>query len=55
MREIDFTDLAQYTVTWWALVNAVITLRVPPNAENFVTSFESVSFSRKTGLLRVSK
>jgi len=55
MRDIDGIDLAQYTFRWRALGNAAITLGVPPNTRNFVTSFESVSFSRKTLLLRVSK
>jgi hypothetical protein len=38
---------------WRALVNAVMNLRVPWNAGNFLTNWESVSFSRRTLLHRV--
>jgi len=55
MRDRDCIDLAQYTVRWRTLVNAAITLRVAPNAGNFVTIFKLVSFSRKIRFLRVSK
>jgi hypothetical protein len=37
------------------LVNAVMNLRVPQNAENFLTSCKPVSFSRRTLLHGVSK
>jgi len=33
---------------WQAFVNAVMNLRVPKNAGNFLTSLEPVSFSRRT-------
>jgi hypothetical protein len=35
----------------WAVVNAVMNLRVPQNVGNFLTSWETVSFSERT-LLR---
>jgi hypothetical protein len=39
----------------WALVNTVMNLWVPWNAGNFLTSWEPVSFSRRTLLLGISK
>jgi hypothetical protein len=35
---MDLMDLAEDRERWWALVNAVMNLRVPYNAENFLTS-----------------
>jgi hypothetical protein len=37
------------------LVNAVMNLRVPQNAGNFLTGYKPVSFSSRTGLHGVSK
>jgi len=54
---MDWIDVAQDRDRWRALVNTVMTLRFPQNAGNVVTSLrvESVSFSRITPLLRLSK
>ena len=35
---MDWIELAQETDRWWALVNALMNLRVPCNAGNFLTS-----------------
>ena len=35
---MDWIDLAQNRDTWWTLVEAVMKLRVPLNAGNFLTS-----------------
>jgi hypothetical protein len=34
---VEWIDLAQYIVRWWAVVKAVINLRVPEIAGNFLT------------------
>jgi hypothetical protein len=41
-------DLAEDRDRWWALVNVVMNLQVPQNNGNFLTSSESVNFSRRT-------
>jgi hypothetical protein len=37
-RGMDWIKLAQDMDRWWALVNAVMNLRVPHSAGNFLTS-----------------
>jgi hypothetical protein len=51
---MDWTDLGQDTDRRQALVNAVMNLRVPLNAGNFLTSCKPISFSRQTLLQEVT-
>ena len=43
---MDSTHLTEDKDRWWAAVNIVMNCRVPQNAENFLTSHESVGLSR---------
>ena len=54
-RGMDWIELAQARGRWRVHVNALMNLRVPYNAGNFLTSCKPVSFTRRTLLHGVSE
>ena len=54
-RYMDWIGLVQDRDRWPTLVSAVMNLRVPRNAGNFLTSCKPVNFSRRTLHHGVSK
>ena len=52
---MDWIGLVQDRDRWWTIVSAVVDLRVPWNAGNFLTSYKPVSFSGRTLHHGVSK
>jgi hypothetical protein len=52
---MDWIEVAKYRDRSRALVNAVMNIRVPQNAGNFLTGCTPVSFSRKNVLHGVSE
>jgi hypothetical protein len=49
---MDWIDLAQDRDEWKALMNTVMNLRVPRNAEKFLSSCTISGFTRRAQLLK---
>jgi hypothetical protein len=47
-EDVGWMHLCQDRDQWRVLVNMVMNLQVPHKAENFLTSWPTVSFSRRT-------
>jgi hypothetical protein len=45
---VDWMHLSQDRYTWLALVNTVMSLWVPQKVRNFLMSWVTISFSRRT-------
>jgi len=45
---VDWIDLAQHKDKWQAVLSSAMHNRVPLNGGNFLTSWGTISFSRKT-------
>jgi hypothetical protein len=45
---MDYIDLAEVRDKWWTVVNMAMNLQVSENVGNFLTSWRTVSFTRKT-------
>jgi hypothetical protein len=54
MGVIEWIDMAQDRDRWRVVENAVMNLRVPQNAGNFLSRLETVRFSRSTLIREVS-
>ena len=52
-EDMDWIEQTQTRDRWWALVNVLTNLRIPCNAGNFLTRWETVHFSRSTLLYAV--
>jgi hypothetical protein len=51
---MDWTDLSKERDKWQALVNIAMDIQIPQNVGNFLTSIETISFSRRILLHEVT-